>query len=192
MSVVSNNLYKYKNSTNTALVSIAPPPGSIMAYMGTSDPDGWIICNGTQRTNGGDGKYNNLLLMNIGTGSANAVNYTPPDYKGSFLRGIGTSSVNSGYVGPTSVNTSQLHATQTHSHGITDSGHAHTYGLFSDYGDMTHSYTANSGTARYSMPPVYPPTSTATTGITINNSTTSVDANETRPFNYGVNWIMKL
>jgi microcystin-dependent protein len=31
-------------------ISIAPPPGSIMAYAGTSDPSGWLICNGRDLT----------------------------------------------------------------------------------------------------------------------------------------------
>ena len=74
-----------------------PPTGSVIAYLGTSDPEGWVICDGVTRTNNGDGRYKNLNSLGIGSGGSGTSNYTPPNYKGSFLRGIGTSSVNGNY-----------------------------------------------------------------------------------------------
>jgi len=67
-----------------------PPVGSIMEYLGATDPDGWIICNGTARTNNQDGRYNALNSLAIGTGGSGISNYTPPDLRGKFL--IGASS----------------------------------------------------------------------------------------------------
>jgi len=170
----------YTANVGTTSVSIAPPPGSIMAYLGTTDPDGWVICDGVSRTNT-NGRYNNLIAMSIGTSGGG--NYTPPNYKGAFLRGTGTSGV---YSGPALQN-SQNHATQTHSHGITDPGHSHDYS--DSYSDQTLTFVYGSGGQRGSFTSS---TSTATTGITINNSTVNVDINETRPYNFGVNWIIKL
>ena len=43
--------------------SIGPPPGSIVSYLGTTDPDGWIICNGTTRTDNSDSRYNKLNAL---------------------------------------------------------------------------------------------------------------------------------
>jgi len=67
-----------------------PPVGSIMEYLGATDPDGWIICNGTARTNNQDGRYNALNSLAIGTGGSGISNYTPPDLQNQFP--IGASS----------------------------------------------------------------------------------------------------
>ena len=65
--------------------SAVPPVGSIMAYAGTVDPDGWVICDGVARTET-DGRYNGLITLGIGSGTAN-VTYTPPNLKNQFLKG---------------------------------------------------------------------------------------------------------
>jgi hypothetical protein len=170
----------YTANVGTTSVSIAPPPGSIMAYLGSNDPDGWVICDGVARTNTNE-RYNNLITMGIG--SSIGGNYTPPNYKGAFLRGTGTSG---NYSGP-ALGNAQNHATQTHNHTINDPGHAHSY--TNGYFDQTLSYVLGSGGQRgvtnFN-------TTTSTTGISINNSTINVDPNETRPYNFGVNWIIKL
>jgi hypothetical protein len=170
-----------------------------MAYLGSNDPNGWVICDGSSRSNT-NGKYNNLINMSIGSGILNSGNYTPPNYQGAFLRGAGS---NGNYTGP-SVNASQNHATQTHSHVVTDPGHSHTFHNFADDENNDNNTTGglnyfgwksvNIMTKDSVIPRNYSIVNIAntTTGITINNSTTSVDQNETRPYNYGVNWIIKL
>ncbi len=194
-------MYKANISTGlaTASVSTSPPPGSIMAYLGTSDPDGWVIADGNQRTNGADGRYNNLVSapLSIGSGSLNG-NYTPPDYRGAFLRGAGKNGTDTSYEGG-SVGAKQQHATQNHTHTVTDPGHGHNYSYgwpgtaadtsryfwsntLSNRGELTNASTLNSLLSITSN----------TTGITLGNSFTSSNANETRPYNYGVNWIIKL
>jgi microcystin-dependent protein len=60
------------------------PPGSIIQYMGTAEPDGWIICDGTSRSNT-DGKYNRLINLNIGTSGGTNTTYTPIDLVNKFL-----------------------------------------------------------------------------------------------------------
>ena len=90
-----------------------------MAFLGTIDPSGWVICDGLDANNGysrsnADGRYNNLIVAGIGTGTANSGNYTPPNYKGAFLRGIGNSG--SRYIGPTAVNISQSDMLRGHQH----------------------------------------------------------------------------
>jgi len=88
------------------------PTGSFMAYLGSSDPDGWIICNGVVRINGADGRYNGLLTLNIGSGTTS--NYTPPNLQAMFLRGTGT---NGSYSGP-ALKAQQTDAIISHSHTI--------------------------------------------------------------------------
>jgi hypothetical protein len=175
-----------------------------MAYMGTDDPDGWVICNGAQRTNGSDGKYNNLIAASIGSWTANTANYTPPDYRGAFLRGTGTNGTDTTYSGG-SVGTKQLHATQKHTHSVTDNGHKHTLivgwdGAINDR-VTTFFQTRTYNRGQYTSPGYPNPESSismenAYSNITVNASTNSdnfiSNDNETRPYNYGVNWIIKL
>lgn len=178
-------------------ISIVPPSGSVMGFLGTVDPSGWVIADGNSRTN--IGQYNSLLNLGVGNGttgsSNNPTTYTPPNFLGAFLRGISGSG---NYVGPASVNTSQTDsfASHTHSvtdpghnHNITDSGHTHTIPINSAAFGISNGYTNNGGGTTT--------TTNSTTGITINNSTTGVTiqnagGTETRPYNYGVNWIIKL
>jgi microcystin-dependent protein len=63
-------------------ISVVPPVGSIMAYLGTTSPDGWIMCNGISVDNS-DGKYNDLSAMGIG--SVSGTSYIPPDLSNRFL-----------------------------------------------------------------------------------------------------------
>lgn len=101
------------------------------------------------------------------------------------------------------MNVAQLHATQTHTHTasstVTDPGHKHTqYSVNDDYNNSGGSYPGTT--------PSFPQYDSAgsktwnnlnmnTTGIsvatTVSNSTTNTDSYETRPYNYGVWWIIK-
>jgi hypothetical protein len=125
--------------------------------------------------------------------------YAPPDYRGAFLRGTGASSVNGGYAGP-AIAASQNHATQTHSHDITDPGHGHIHGVKvngSNCGDARTTIVTKSefciGENNYDA---LIRIQNNTTAITINDSSNVgiryTHDNETRPFNFGVNWIIKL
>jgi hypothetical protein len=127
---------------------------------------------------------------------ADASGYYPPNFSGAFLRGIGASGL---YSGPL-LGSSQNHATQIHSHGITDNGHGHGVNNYvQGSGSDPVRLIAVTATSNAGQLPV---TSLIgnTTGITVNDSSTTAvnsinryaDANETRPYNYGVNWIIKL
>ena len=71
--------YSY-NTTN-----LATPVGTIIGYAKeNTDPDGWVICDGETRTY--NSKYQSLVTMGIGSFSGTTT-YTPPDYRGYFLRG---------------------------------------------------------------------------------------------------------
>jgi microcystin-dependent protein len=60
------------------------PVGSVVQYCGTTDPDGWIICDGTTRT-ATDSRYAALATMLGGSNTANSI--TPPDLRGKIIRG---------------------------------------------------------------------------------------------------------
>jgi len=102
--------------------SASSPIGFILAYMGTDAPEGWIFCDGVQRTNGQDGRYNNLIAAKIGSGTANA-NYTPPNMINQLLRGASSSIGAAGGSDTVSLTTDNL---PSHTHNVTDPSHNHT------------------------------------------------------------------
>lgn len=97
------------------------PVGSINGYLGNSDPPGWVIADGVQRDNS-SGIYTNLY--NLGVGTISTTYYTPPNYKGAFLRGTGNLSQDSSFLGP-ELNTFQNMGVVSHTHGVSDPGHTH-------------------------------------------------------------------
>jgi hypothetical protein len=182
-------------------ISVSPPTGSIAAFLGTVDPDGWVIMDGQERIN--SGQYNNLIMMGIGSGtiwtSGPGINYTPPNYQGYFLRGIGTSN---GYSGP-DLNVDQQDQTAliSHNHTISlnDPGHNH----YSMYGTTTGAITGmyeggnpgvGSGGYYYALKQGggsdVAITSYSSVGISATCGETSL-SQDIRPYNYGVNWILK-
>ena len=192
------------------------PSGSIMAYMGNTDPTGWVILDGKTRTNN-NSMYNNVVTLGLGT--VNAGVYTPPDYRGAFLRGDnkGTAStaITTGYASYSSnLKQSQNHATQVHTHGVSEAAHTHgisdgghIHGTYasddSGTSDGTTSQSWRAGTAQ-DLQSGYN-TASSTTGISINSASTNitiqnlvetstvlVNSYETRPYNFAVNWILKL
>jgi hypothetical protein len=104
------------------------------------------------------------------------------------------------------LNTSQTHATQTHTHiassVVTDPGHTHTQTTVNDDFNNTGTYpetpeSSNPSFAKYDSAGsiTWSNIDLSFTGIsvatTIANNTTAIDANETRPYNFGVYWIIK-
>jgi len=103
------------------------PVGSIISYLGTSDINGWIICDGVARANT-NGIYRRLFGMSIGTftGATSGVGgtYTPPDLKGRFLYGTSTTTSVQTNAGSASQNVTLTTANlPAHNHTITDPGH---------------------------------------------------------------------
>ena len=111
------------------------PPGTVVAYAGTTPPAGWLLCDGStlSRT-----QYARLFAA-IGTahGAGNTVTtFNLPDYRGRFLRGrdggagrdpdrATRAAVNTGGNTGDNVGSVQLDQIQTHKH--IDSGHTHAY-----------------------------------------------------------------
>jgi len=173
-----------------------------MAYSGIFDaqhplPYGWILCNGSaiSRTT-----YSDLFAAigtSYGTGDGSTT-FNLPNYSGAFLRGTGNqtknyNSTNITYTGPNVDNVGQSHATQVHNHSITDPMHSHTY--WAPLGDKNADGGGDADRPFANNPDNAYNTSSVSTGITINNSTTSggtiTNTDETRPFNFGVYWIIK-
>jgi microcystin-dependent protein len=238
----ANNLIKANGPVEQLIVyeRVDPPVGSIVAYTVGVSPTGWLVCDGSSVNKEAYSKLYEVIGNTFG-GIVTDLSFNLPDYRGAFLRGIGT---HNGYEGPSNIHTFQAHATQTHNHlasstvgdlghnhtqndhthtattALNDPGHAHTQTTVNDDynnfggtggippgftidGDNTTSTknwnninTAYTGiTATTSVVATAATNNTNTTGITvtttIGNSTTNANPNETRPYNYGVYWIIK-
>ena len=69
----------------SAVQQALSPPGTVVAYMGTTAPAGWLLCNGASvsRTT-----YASLYaVIGNASGSADTNSFNVPDLRGRFLRG---------------------------------------------------------------------------------------------------------
>ena len=199
------------------------PSGSIIAYTGSVDPRGWMICDG--RTISIQDHESLYAVISTQFGGDGVYTFRLPDLRGSFLRGTGTNAAYTEYAG-SSLNSIQTHATQvhhhqitdpTHNHGITDPGHSHSQNGGGSANEGVTSAVASetvtdSGTYATSSSTTGITINYASTGITVNNHATGITINdvvstdtnvvgnppvrldnkETRPFNLGINWIIKM
>ena len=163
-------------------VDTVMPAGMIMPFGGTSAPTGWLACQGQAVSR----STYATLFTNIGTtwGSGDgSTTFNLPDLRGMFVRGTGTNATgsSSGAVGP-SVGAYAADTYLNHSHAITDPGHVHTVGL-------ANASNISAAAGQVNDKVVNGSSSSATTGITVNTSTTG--GTETKPKNYGVLYIIK-
>lgn len=202
------------------------PAGVVLPFAGRVLPDGWLWCDGTEisktayarlyssliSASGTSGVYDTQIDPTTGNAyaSPSAGNFRLPDYRGLFLRGVGTAiggdaSVLGQHQGQktaknglsATANATQSTTLTNHGHGVTDPKHSHSFGpLFRDS-----AFADNNMPPRGSNAPVtgYAGTSSELTGITVNSAnidhthgTTISGDNETRPVNKGINYIIKI
>ena len=170
-----------KQYVDTAASGSSTPSGAVMAFARITAPTGWLSCDGSavSRTT-----YAALFaaigtLYGAGDGSTT---FNIPDYRGYFLRGTGTNG--DGAVGP-SVGTKQADSYLNHSHTVTDPGHVHPV----NYNNGPNPTSVFGNSPLYDSAPAGKTTASATTGVTVNASTTG--GTETRPKNIGVLYCIK-
>jgi hypothetical protein len=150
-------------ATTAFVLANAIPSGLISMWSGTiaSIPTGWVLCNGSNST---------------------------PDLRNKFVIGAHTDSAGVAYSTVTGSNTqtggSKDATTVSHTHTITDPGHAHSYTAGS-YQDQR-----GGGVATTDVQPTTTNTVSNTTGITIDSAGTS-GTNQNLPPYYALAYIMK-
>lgn len=169
------------------------PTGSIMPYIGTTAPNGWLLCDGSVIPSG---IYYDKLRTLIGSGYA-------PDLRGLFLRGTGNVTGYTGKSGPT-IKTIQDNSTLEHNHGVgslsvsNNGSHSHTIDRRANSNNGTYDRDngrSNESSAITSDQPVLNSFSTSAVGNhnhTLSGATAANGSTETRPINYGVNYIIKI
>ena len=165
------------------------PTGSIMPFIGTVAPNGWLLCDGSSFT---DNAYTANLKALLGS-------TTTPKLNGLFLRGTGAAAT--GETGP-ALKAIQQDDVIAHAHGSGTLGtggvgdHAHTsyYHTRSatlndvkDDGNKGNVWRGDPSTGNA------PTSSSGAHSHTVNgNTANNGSAAETRPINYGVNYIIKI
>lgn len=162
------------------------PTGTVVAYIGTTAPTGWMFCDGTPIPN--TPYYANLKAM---LGNAT----TTPGLKAMFLRGAG---IGNGKTGPNLMQ-GQQDTLGTHNHGVninttSNGSHSHTTNFYNDDYNNSGNGTANGTGLIRDGGNGYTLSTSAAANHTHNvsgNTSNTGDA-ETRPINWGVNWIIKI
>jgi microcystin-dependent protein len=166
------------------------PTGTIMAFIGTTAPEGWLLCNGASfANNAANAKLGELL------GSFNT-----PDLTARYLRGTGQVTGRE----QIALKGTQDDATRPHNHGVdltTNETGVHYHDIFSyRFGSMASSlgrsikaYVENPNLGSDDVP--YGTTNNGAHTHTVTGNTANsgnATANETRVYSYGVNYIIKL
>jgi microcystin-dependent protein len=174
---------KLKQVPYAIAASNGVPTGSIMPYIGDTAPVGWALCNGKPLPSDASATALKALIGN-----------NAPDLQGMFLRGTGTSPVNS-QAGP-ALKATQGDDFKSHTHSMsTDGNHTHSIERSSgvqdsyDYNDVHSTENLASTTDRKFNPKRY--FNVSTSGDHTHTNSPS-GGSETRPVNYGVNYIIKL
>lgn len=202
--ISSNNIVFAQEKLMTVPYSVhaqnGAPTGSIMPYVGSTAPAGWLLCDGTAIPSGD--AYTALKTM-----LGNATNV--PDLRGMFIRGAGTNGVNTyaNNVGP-ALRAIQGDGVKDHVHpftsnsATTSSNGAHNHTVYLWRGGNVPNGTAGASLRAdweianandefaYSVSGTGNHTHAVTVTGTTNNNTSGVV--ETRPVNYGVSYIIKI
>ncbi len=179
------------------------PTGTIMAYIGATAPAGWLLCDGSSFPD--NVYYAQLKALLGGTNT--------PNLAARYLRGTGVQEGRGGI----GLKGTQYDEYRQHTHGVnitttTNGNHEHNAGngfnkllradnrFWVNWGSTSSSTSTNPGQDPYSRANVYDNASLPFAGdhthqVTGNTASAgSADGvyGDTRPYSYGVNWIIKI
>ena len=177
------------------------PTGTIMAYIGSTAPTGWLLCDGSTFD---DNATNARLKQLLGN------SLTTPNLNARYLRGTGTVTGREAIA----LRGTQDDAFKPHNHGVslnttTTGNHTHDAGdgfnklSRTDNRYWVDSESVHTGAALATSTPanrtnIYESRAMTTTGdhqhqvIGVTGDSGNTTANETRVFAYGVTWIIKI
>lgn len=80
----------YRSGAKRAYSKIPPLTGTIVAYAGSSAPDGWLLCSGGVVSTTTYADLNNVIKTNFNTGGESAGTFRLPDFRSRAPIGAGT------------------------------------------------------------------------------------------------------
>lgn len=150
------------------------PVGSVYAFLGATAPTGYLLCDGLSYLVANYPDLHGVIGYNYG---GSGLNFNVPDYRGMFLRGTGThgslAMAGGGNFSGPALHGNQLDLSLTHTHSLRGAA-----GLFGGSNNVNPFDDTSASPTR--ITPTYAPDQSRAAG------------NETRPVNYGVNYIIKV
>jgi microcystin-dependent protein len=190
----------------TMQYSVLTPPASIVAYLGVLSglgydntvPSGWLFCDGRAYSSTDYPNLYAIIGQAYGTGDSGSNDFNVPDLRGTFLRGAYASDAHPEYQGAaldsngSLVPSFQLPSVGQHTHPYSD---AYLTAQHSGAGGDTIAAfptggVTNNGTSRVDILRLDSTLSTTSTNNITNNNDPPISV-DNRPFNIGVNWIIK-
>ena len=188
----------YALSLVSPQVNALCPPGSVMAYMGTTAPPGWLMCDGSVIPINQYPALYAVIGTSSGNGNGSSTTFNLPDMRGVFLRGV-NGTRNDAFADPdtnTTMRTSiftggnsgnavgsyqaDIFAAHKHDNGSLTSGNINVLGSYELFGEAS-SGVAQSPVANWDLGN----TASGWTGPAVGGGS------ETRPKNVYVNYIIK-
>jgi microcystin-dependent protein len=167
-------------ATTAFVLANANPTGSLIMWTTGTAPTGWLLCAGTAVSRSTYAALFAVIGTTFGVGDGSTT-FNLPNYTNRMPYGT--------TLGATGGSADATVVSHTHTATVSDSGHTHGYG-----GDGTPSvaYSGTGGDTKYNPTNISRTTQSATTGITVSNSTEgSSGTNANLPPYLGINFIIK-
>jgi microcystin-dependent protein len=154
------------------------PPGTVVAYMGTNAPPGWLLCDGSPVSRTQYAGLFGVILISSGVGDG-VTTFNLPDLRGMFLRGVNGSESDTNFWDPDAA---------LRTNRFLGGNVGNTVGSVQQDQFRSHTHTYEGGGSQVN--PGNPPA--AGSGYPSGSyPTSSAGGHETRPINTYVNYIIK-
>ena len=169
-------------ATTAFVLANSNPTGAITMWGTGTAPSGWLLCTGGAVSRSTYAALFAVISTQFGVGDGSTT-FNLPNFQDRVPFGVGAIAVSNGATGGSA---DAVVVSHTHTATVTDPGHNHSEKFYSDSGSV---YGLQSGTNNYDG---NRQTGTATTGITVANSTAGVSGtNANLPPYLAINFIIK-
>lgn len=115
----------YDSATGRYVANVGVPAGSVQAYMGTTPPTGWLLCDGNPVSKTTYPYLDSIFSAASYPFGSDATTFTLPDLRGRSIIGVGTDSTINSVGKNDNISTVGLRSPY-HQHSVYDPQHTHT------------------------------------------------------------------